>query len=650
MFMRTINLHMGDGFLLLEPEAPELLKKKLTYWHRALEYDERTHSRISSGSYRSLYTEDAILDPKTNQITYHIHTMPGFIARITKILTDEGYRINYIDERTPAPPYNLAKAIEGLRDYQLEAANAAIVSGGGIISCPTGWGKTYLMAALIKAFDRSQLIYRNTPLTVVVAADMDVCRKNYNDLLGMLSKDRELGLVMTGEKGFSDDVQVITFDSLHYVDPAEIGILIVDECISGSSLITTELGVVRIDEAEQLGCKYVLTSCGLHDTFKRIVRYYNQGTRTVLKIITNKGILICTPDHKIMTTEGWKQAKELTVLSRIKTSGSSATVLNVTDLSPVKVYDIEVEDSHCFYANGLLVHNCHMAATEKRIDMIMAATKAMKWGVSATPLGRYDGGDLMTEGLFGPIVYESTYQQGVVDGALVPIIVYWIEAPEPTIGVDNYLRYKTRLGKYNHGVEKNKALNGEVMRLMRLIPEKLQTLCIMPHMQQMNELRFFDKDMKIIHGETSADNLKESRYHDLYPVSKKDRQEIYDQMFTGTIRKLLATYVYKQGVNFPQLTVMICPGGGGSAIVAGQIPGRASRAGVEGKDKSYIIDFVHSWDTYDVNGKAKPGPILKDDKARAKVYRELGFEQITLKSIDDLPFLKGSNEAIPGTV
>lgn len=507
---------MGDGFVLLEPEVPELLKKKLTYWHKSLDYDERTHTRISSGSYRALYTEDAVLTPQ-NQLVYHTYTMPGFIARITKILRDEGYEVTYIDKRTPAPTPDLDKALMGLRDYQLEGAHAAITSGGGIISCPTGWGKTHLMAAIIRAFDRSQLIYRNTPLSVVVAADMDICRKNYNDLRGILDKTRELGLVMTGEKGFSDDVQVITFDSLHHINPEEIGLLIVDEV--------------------------------------------------------------------------------------------------------------------------------HTAATEKRIDMIMAASKALKWGVSATPLGRFDGGDLMTEGLFGPIVYESSYQQGVKDGALVPIVVCWVKAPPPAIGIDRYNSYKTRLGKYNNGVEKNRALNGEVMRLMKLIPDTYQTLCIMPHMQQMNELRFFDKDMKIVHGETSADNLRENRYHDLYPISKKDRQEIYDAMFDGTIRKILATYVYKQGVNFPRLSIMICPGGGGSAIVAGQIPGRASRAGVEGKDKAYIVDFIHEWDTYEVDGRLRAGPLLKDDKARAKVYKELEFEQITVDTIDDLPFLKGQTNA-----
>ena len=135
--MKTINLHMGDGFLLLEPEIPESLKRKLTYWHKSLDYDDRTHTRISSGSYRALYTEDAILNAQ-NQIVYHIHTMPGFVAKVTRALQDEGYNVNYVDNRTPTPKYDLDKAMVGSRDYQLEAIHAAITSGGGIVSCPTG--------------------------------------------------------------------------------------------------------------------------------------------------------------------------------------------------------------------------------------------------------------------------------------------------------------------------------------------------------------------------------------------------------------------------------------------------------------------------------------------------------------------------------
>ena len=508
--MVKLRIHLGDGYTMLEPFIPEFMPSQLKYWHRTLEYDERRRIRITSGTYRDLFTiENA---EKDGQIIQQLFTMPGFAYKLANTLSSQGMLYDYVDDRTKLPTPDLDKAIEGMRPYQIDAVVAAVMSGGGIISAPCGFGKTHLIKAIIRAFKRDDLIYRNTPLSVVVAADMDVCRKNYNDLKAMFKKEREIGLVMTGEKDFSDDIQVITFDSLHYIDPAEIGILIVDEC--------------------------------------------------------------------------------------------------------------------------------HMSATEKRIDMVLAASKAMRWGVSATPLGRFDGGDMVTEGMFGPVVYQSSYQQGVEDGALVPIEICWLKAPEPIIGLDRYHSYKRRASKIDHGIELNKNLSKMVADIIVKIPETRQVMTIMPHMQQMNEIRYYAKDVPIVHGEQSEDAIKEKRFHELYAVSKKDRQEIYDKMASGDIRSILATYVYKQGVNFPSLTVMVCPGGGGSAIVAGQLPGRASRAGVVGKDKAYIVDFIHEWDVYDGENGTMAGPLLRDDRARRKVYKSLKFNQNVYESIDDLPFIK----------
>jgi superfamily II DNA or RNA helicase len=115
-------------------------------------------------------------------------------------------------------------------------------------------------------------------------------------------------------------------------------------------------------------------------------------------------------------------------------------------------------------------------------------------------------------------------------------------------------------------------------------------------------------------------------------------------MFSGACRKIISTYVYKQGVNFPQLTVVVNAGGGGSDIVARQIPGRESRNIGEVKPQAYLVDFVHEWDTVtDKNGRPRPGPILKDDKSREKSYSDLGFTQVWVDTLDELPFLKDKN-------
>ena len=289
----------------------------------------------------------------------------------------------------------------------------------------------------------------------------------------------------------------------------------------------------------------------------------------------------------------------------------------------------------------LVVDEVHTAGTDKRAGLLLQAKKARTWGCSATPSGRFDNADLLLEGLCGPVVYKRTYKQGVDDGALVPIVVYWINVPQPTIGLEAYHRYKTRLGMYRHGVECNDGQNAIVATLMQRIPDNMQTLCIMQHTNQLNQLAPLLPNVQYVHAKQSVDELAKARQNNLAAISAKERRRIYEDMNSGKLRKVMSTYVYKQGVNFPELQIMICPGGGGSEIVAGQIPGRGSR-NIAGKDVAYLIDFYHHWDTTtNERGKARPGPILSDDHARDKVYEELGFERHWIEDVNTLPFLQG---------
>ena len=102
---------------------------------------------------------------------------------------------------------------------------------------------------------------------------------------------------------------------------------------------------------------------------------------------------------------------------------------------------------------------------------------------------------------------------------------------------------------------------------------------------------------------------------------------------------MISTHCWKQGVDFPELSVVVNAGGGGSDIIAKQVPGRASRA-ADGKDRAYIVDFVHEWDREDpISRSGRPGPLLSADRARRKAYHDLGFKEVECRSISELPFI-----------
>lgn len=489
--MTTVTI--GRGAITVT-DPPPSLKDELSYWKRSLIYDTARHVRDVKRSYEHLYTQSKNM----------LVTMPGFGHRILAHLRKSGTPFTIVDRRIPMPKPDLELACTGARDNQIEPIIQALMSGGGIVSLPTGFGKSFISSALIKAFDPEQLKLRGTPVCVFAAPDKDITRKNWEDFTQYFP-DREVGLVMSGVRKFSDDIQVITLDSLHLLEPSEVGVLIVDEV--------------------------------------------------------------------------------------------------------------------------------HTAASEERSENLSKFQNAIRFGVSATPTGRFDGGDLMTEGLFGPVVVKRTYQDGVKTGALVPIEVYWVKAPKPHIGMQYYSKYKQRDAKIRAAIVSNPDYCQLVAGIMRRIPDDMKTICFTQWVKQMANIHSLCPEMAYVHAQTKGDTGT------VKAISPKRRKEIYGEFKDGYINKIFATYVYRQGVNFPDLDIVINASAGGSDITAKQIPGRASRK-VDGKDKAYVIDFIHDWDYDEVGGKRKIGPLLSSDMSRRRSYKDLGFVQKTVESIDELPFLK----------
>ena len=165
-----------------------------------------------------------------------------------------------------------------------------------------------------------------------------------------------------------------------------------NHCFTGDTLILTEEGLKRIDSI-QIGDN-VITSKG----YRKVTHLFTQGCRLVRVVrfdFGNFAIEIqATPEHKFKTKKGWKELQKLTTSDTIYLS-KSLMERNITfimkkehasivvrpslqtniakndfvvefvakSISTLKeyeqpTYDIEVEDMHEFFANGILVHNC----------------------------------------------------------------------------------------------------------------------------------------------------------------------------------------------------------------------------------------------------------------------------------------------------
>ena len=337
-----------------------------------------------------------------------------------------------------------------------------------------------------------------------------------------------------------------------------------------------------------------------------------------------------------ITLKNYKELKELCperevgLITGAKFIPSSDIIVSTMD----SLHKIPADEIGIFVADEV-----HTASSAARSEVIMSFVNAYKWGVSASPTGKFNGSDKLTEGLFGPIVYESSYQDGVDVGALVPIHVCWLNAAEPEIGIRRYMGYKTRDGKEFRAIINNPGRNRAIGRIFKNVGEDDQVLCLVKTIEHLDYvLGHCPDDTEYCHAGVTDKSVGKSV--NVKKIKKKRREEMYAAMESAEIKKMASTYVYSTGVNFPRLNIVINACGGSSEIVNKQIPGRQSRK-IDGKDISYLVDFRHPWDVEkDKNGKEIRGSFFKQDNSRERTYKNLGFTQRTYDSVEDLPFLK----------
>ncbi|WP_199329207.1 DNA polymerase III subunit gamma/tau [Leptolyngbya sp. FACHB-1624] len=89
-------------------------------------------------------------------------------------------------------------------------------------------------------------------------------------------------------------------------------VYVIDECLTGDTLVKTDQGLTRIDDPTLVG-KQVLSYNDKTGTweYKKVLNWFDQGNRQVFVIKTKSSTIKCTGNHLIRTTEGWISASDL---------------------------------------------------------------------------------------------------------------------------------------------------------------------------------------------------------------------------------------------------------------------------------------------------------------------------------------------------
>ncbi len=230
------------------------------------------------------------------------------------------------------------------------------------------------------------------------------------------------------------------------------------------------------------------------------------------------------------------------------------------------MYDIEVEDTHNYVANGILVSN---SAAKSYLKVNKFCEEVFyRYGFTGTFV-RPDGEDMKMHGVLSDVIFRKTTSELIEAG--------WLVRPYITI-----LRYKVKgYSRMNYQTAYNAIIADSGFNLIvskiaeKKIKEKKQTLVLVRRKE---------------HGELLGRMIEHSIY-----LSGSDDLEYRKKVVKAFVEKkipcIIATNIFGEGVDIPAIEALVNARLQKSCVQTKQGIGRALRT-EEGKDIAEIFDFI----------------------------------------------------------
>lgn len=302
-----------------------------------------------------------------------------------------------------------------------------------------------------------------------------------------------------------------------------------------------------------------------------------------------------------------REVKGLFTGSRDKHPSDDITVCSLDSLGKVDHEDTRL----------LIVDEAHAVVSPSRLFTVSKFEHARIYGLGATLGGRYDGADILIEGVFGPVLARKTFEEAVREKAICPIRVYLLPMQFDLRGGYN------RDQAYRHLVYESQAFIGAVQALCEdHVPRDWQTLVFVDEKKQAGLVSRMVENAAV----AVASNLKIG-----------DRRELFAQMVRNEIKRCVATDIFSTGITFPDLRVIVNAAGGGGSITGTQKPGRLAQRR-PGKQRGYLVDFTWKPAFRDYDYSDGVWRVALDAKARREVYQANGYEVVEVKDVSQLRF------------
>lgn len=256
-----------------------------------------------------------------------------------------------------------------------------------------------------------------------------------------------------------------------------------------------------------------------------------------------------------------------------------------------------------FTADFVLVDEIHQLMTDDYAASLSRYWTSRIFGFTATKETRADNAHHRMEGICGPTIFYLDQPTAEHHGLVVPVIVQWLDID---MGWNPIAGYRSLSARKKQGIWGNYFRNQIIAAAAHsFYSEGYQILITVDTVEHALYLRQFLPHFELCYSEQGMDDKKREKFaaagiwdSSIPPMTDERRTKLRRDFESGKLQAAIATSVWRTGVSFDALQVLMRAEGGSSETEAVQGPGRVCRIDpTSNKQVGILVDCNDMFDS-----------------------------------------------------